>query len=545
MNATQLDRSHAMRVSRTAGIVIAAILVLCLTAGSSFADLENVTVGGQIQIRGNYWMDSFNSGNSPSLVRYENRWPAFALQGRPIGSYLGGQNVASHFDWDSHGADYKNVEQRTTLNVHARFTQDVAAFIELDSFNVWGEDFRSNYLTGIDRRASTDSAVDLYQAYIDADNLFGIPLRLRMGRQELVFGSGWLVGNNSALPESTGLSFDGVRLTYAHEAWSVDAFWAKLAERSPIEEDGDTDFCGVYASYRGIEHVTLDAYWLWLRDAASLKDTQGNPAMEQFERTHNLDNYPATSLHTVGLRAAGTLGGFDFEANAAYQFGDASQEGFLFKPYLYGDNKAGFDAWAGDADLGYTFDVKFKPRIHLGAAYFDGEDNRSINFDQWNDPNAPLKRPRASVSFNRLFSNKVYSYFFDEMGELSNFWTAYGGVSARPTDCIETGLDAAYFGVVDAFDQPLHVWMGRTRVLLDPAASYLSEKSSSDLGWQLLLWVKYHYSSDLVFEAGWAHLFTGQGLKDGNFNDMNGLLYNGGTAKDDADYVYVQTTLRF
>jgi hypothetical protein len=526
------------------GVFLAAMTVFMVDQ-ICVADLENVTVGGQIRIRGNYWMHSFNSGDNPTLVRYETRWPAEFVRGRPIGSYLGGQTIVSHFDWDSRGPDYRIVEQRTTLNVRADFTQDVAAFIELDSFDVWGEDFRSNYLTGIDRKAQSVDDVEVYQAYVEANNVFGVPLRLRLGRQEIVLGGGWLVGNNSAMPEFTGLSFDGVRATYTQDPVTVDAFWTKLAETSPREEDGDTDFYGIYAGYRGLENVTFDAYWLWLRDASALQDTQGTPLLDALERWQGLDDYDATNLHTVGLRAAGTVGGFDFDANAAYQFGDAAHAGGLFKPYLYGDNHAHYDTWAADLDLGRTFDVKFKPRVHLGGAYFDGEDHRGITVRQWLNPFAPFARPRASISFNRLFSNTVYSFFFDEMAELSDFWTVRGGVSAHPTDGIETGLDAAYFGVVDTFDQPRFAELDGLRLVYGGDLPFLTKKSASDIGWQLHLWLKYRYSDDLLFETGWAHLFTGNALKDGNFNDMNGLLFNGGADRDDADYLYLETTLRF
>jgi hypothetical protein len=144
-----------------------------------------------------------------------------------------------------------------------------------------------------------------------------------------------------------------------------------------------------------------------------------------------------------------------------------------------------------------------------------------------------------------MFSNTVHSYFIDEMGELSNFWTVRGGVSAHPTESIETGLDVSYFGVLETFDLPRHVKVGSNRILLARGLSFLTQESGDDLGWELNLWLKYRYTADLTFETGWSHLFTGDGLADGNFNDMHGLLFNGGTAKDEADYLYLQATLKF
>jgi len=86
-----------------------AVAVLALLGSVAVAELQNVEVGGSIRIRGNY------------------------------------------FDMDSLGK-MSYIQQRTRLNVKADFTQDVSAFIELDSYDAWGEDFRSWYLCGNDFR---------------------------------------------------------------------------------------------------------------------------------------------------------------------------------------------------------------------------------------------------------------------------------------------------------------------------------------------------------------------------------------------------------
>ena len=526
---------------RYVALLVAALSVVASWAASG--ELQNVVVGGELRVRGNWWAGSFNSGTAPTLVRNEVRWQASTLAGRPVGRLLGNGNIVSHFGWDSRASDYSLVEERTRLNVRADFTDSVSAFIELDSFNAWGENFRSDYLTGVDRRGG--SSVDVYQSYVEVREVFGAPVRLRVGRQELCFGNGWLMGTNAVLPEFTGLSFDAARLTWTQDTFSIDAFWAKLSETSPLEQDGDTDLAGIYASCHALENVTFDLYWLWLRDAASQADTNYALLGEWMEDALGLDNYDVTNLHTVGLRAAGAVAGFDFDAQAAYQFGNASKVGSLFSPYAYGDDHAGYDAWAGDITLGYTFDFKCSPRIYAGAAYFGGQDNRDISFWQWLNPLATLCRPKASVSFNRLFSDRVYSYFFDEMGELSNFWTARAGLTAHPCEKVETGLEAAYFATVAPFDQPAHFWFGRYRIAIAPDCAFWTKESPSDLGWQTTLWARYKYTEDLWLEVGWSHLFTGDGLKEGNYSDFNGLLFNGGTAKDDCDYFYWETKLRF
>ena len=185
-----------------------------------------------------------------------------------------GNGITSVFAWDDGQSNSLSfVEQRTRLNVKADFTNEVSAFIELDSYDIWGEDFRSNYITGADNRAASGNDVEVHQAYIEANEMWGFPLRARIGRQELSLGSEWLVGVNDTNSLFTGLSFDGLRLTYGTDVFSVDAFYATLAEGGANEEDEDVSFAGIYGSYKGLENITIDAYWLWLRDARSLNDT--------------------------------------------------------------------------------------------------------------------------------------------------------------------------------------------------------------------------------------------------------------------------------
>ena len=177
-------------------LLFVAALALCI-GGMAYAELQNVEVGGQLRIRGNF------------------------------------------YDFDS-GGEMSFVEQRTRLNVKADFTQDVSAFIEFDYYNNWGEDFRSLYLTGADFRGGGGNDVDMYQGYIEARNMWDTPISMRVGRQELAFGSQWLVGVNDKSSMFTGLSFDALRLTYASDVITVDAVAAKLAE-SVVSDWGDDD----------------------------------------------------------------------------------------------------------------------------------------------------------------------------------------------------------------------------------------------------------------------------------------------------------------
>ncbi|MCP4641518.1 MAG: alginate export family protein [bacterium] len=533
-------------------ITVAVAIALVGAAMPAMAELQSVQVGGEVCIRGNYVRNTVVT--PPPL---ELRMPASLLPRRAIGDMAsfvgsgfnpaavrnGGAGILSPVIWDEdNGSTWHFVEQRTLLNVTATFTDDVCAFIELDSYDIWGEDFRSNYITGADSRAVSTDDVEVFQAYINVDNFLLDNLSLRLGRQELKFGNQWLVGNNDVGPLFRGHSFDGIRLTYGADAYSVDAWWAKLAENSPGEEDGDVDFYGIYATCRAVEGCTFDVYGLWVRDGRSLNDTNFIAPLEWVEDLIGLDDYDVTNIYTTGVRAAGKMGPVDFNVEAAYQWGDADQVGVVFKPFLYGDDDAQYDAWAGTLEIGYTIDMIAHPRIFARADYFGGEDNRDLSFAEWLNP---FDEPNASVSFNRLFSNKMHSGFFDLNKDMSNMWLGTVGVNVFPTESLMVALSTTYFEALDTFDRPYAIDVGHWRVPVAPALSWWTDSSDPEIGWETDLVFVYNYSEDLSFLLHWSHLFPGDGLEEGSFTYWNGLLSNAGTDKDESDYVTFETRLRF
>jgi opacity protein-like surface antigen len=322
----------------------------------------------------------------------------------------------------------------------------------------------------------------------------------------------------------------------------VDAFLTKLAETGVAEEDGDTDFYGIYGTWLAPEVVNVSAYYYLLRDGRSLADTNHVWTLEWVEDALGLDDYDPTTLHTAGLRAYGQYSAFDYDLEAAYQWGEASQVGFGFKPFTYGDDDAEYDSWAADADLGYTFDVPWQPRVFVGGAYFGGEDNRDLSFIDWLNP---FYTPEASVSFNRLFSGIAYSSILDIGQDLSNAWQARGGVQVKVRDNLSAGLTVAYWEALEPFDRPLALHLGRWYVPVAPEYSFLTRENDTDLGLTTHLHATYNYTDDLFIRVGWEHLFTGDGLEQGNFLHRFGQEFTGGRGGDDADYFYFDLGVKF
>ncbi|MCC6490460.1 MAG: alginate export family protein [Candidatus Hydrogenedentes bacterium] len=528
-------------MSRTTLLLLAMCLILGTTTAT--AELENVQVGGELRIKSD-WIINWAVEPGP----FEVRVPASLLPRRPIGEFVSGApafnglGLVSPYAFDDKTNDLFLIEQRTKLNVKADFTNDVSAFIELESYDFWGEDFRSNYVTGVDSRANSSDDVEVYQAYIEAANMWGTPLQVRIGRQELAFGSQWLVGPKDFGPFYRGRSFDALRLTYPGESFRVDAWASTLAESGISEQDGDVWFYGIYATCTAIENITFDAYWMWIRDARSLNDTNFVAPIEWLEDVFNVDDYDTTNLHTVGLRAAGALGAFDFDVEGAYQFGDADQVGFGFKPFLYGDDSADFDAWGVTAEAGYTFDIVWNPRVFLKYSFYQGEDNRDLAFGDWINP---FYRPESSVSFNRLFSNDMYNGFWDLQNDFSNGHAFTLGAIAHPSESLDLIADVNYYLVDEPFDSPAYFTVGSWRIPLAPALSFWTEEGDDELGWTTDIMLVYHYSEDLMFSLHWCHLFAGDAIEDGAFFANNGLVFGGGSDKDDGEFITFETRICF
>lgn len=533
--------------------VLFAVLTLVM-AVSVYADLQSVQVGGLIEIRGRWYHNAFETGGPAPQLRLN------AMPGRVTGQT--GNNVLSLMRYSEWGNDWHFVEQTTSVNVQANFTENVKAFIELYDFETWGaQDFRSNYVTGVDFRANTADDVEVLQAYIEMNEVFGQPLRLRVGRQIMQYGkdlNSFLFASKTSPTQR--FSYDGIRATYKPiDKLSIDAWWMKLNEMGAVEEDGDVDFYGVYATYSGLEWLTISPFWAYIRDARKVNDTNLTWFGEQMEDFFGLDDYDVTNFHTVGIQAAGKAGRFDYALNFAYQWGNAGQLGSRFNKVIpfwglaYGDDDADYDGlWGGDVTVGYTFDTKWNIRPYLQGVYYDGDDNRDVSFWEWL---SPFSKPQASISFNRLFSDINYCPVINDNADMTNFWQVGGGVTMTPTEKLWVAVRAYNTWAVEPFDWPAYInvpairwWtvpVPSGRLPIAPNWSFWDTEGDTNLGFSLDTIIKYSYSADLTFLLYYGHLWPGDGLRDGVYTASYGTVMNGGLDDQGADYIFWWAILKF
>ncbi len=252
-------------------------------------------------------------------------------------------------------------------------------------------------------------------------------------------------------------------------------------------------------------------------------------------------------LNTVGTRLWGKFAGFDYNVDAAYQWGNASSVGVNFKKPtfwgLYGDDSADYDGnWGVDVEVGYTIDMAWKPRPFLGGAYFSGEDNRDVSFLEWLNP---FDKPQASVSFDRLFSDINYAPVLQDNGEMTNFSQIRGGVTVTPTEKLWIMLRLQNLWANSTFDWPVNFRVDRFRWPVAPMFDFWTEESDNNMGFEADTIIRYTYNTNLTFIVYYGHLWAGDAVRDGNYVLGFGNQFHGGVGKDDTDYAFFWSILKF
>jgi hypothetical protein len=335
---------------------------------------------------------------------------------------------------------------RAVLSVDVRHSDRLRGFVEL----VGG--FTSGWAGS--PPPTQDDPLDLLQGYIEPSISLGSgSLAIRAGRQELSLGASRLV----SVRESPNIrrAFDGVRATWTRgEDRTASAFFV----RPVFPEDGvfddrsssDQRFWGLYATWPipAFEGLGIDAYYLGL-DRADAVFAQGE----------------ARELrHTVGVRAFGERGGWDWNVEAAWQWGSFGESCIR--------------AWTVSVDAGFEFsDLPLSPRIGLKADAISGD----------RDPH-----DRELGTFNPLFPRLPY---FSEanLATPANLLDVQPNVHLALTNRV--GVSVSWNGLwkheeADAFYAPPLMPVDGT-----------SMTQSRDIGWQASTAIEWQVTEQVEFNA--------------------------------------------
>ena len=244
--------------------------------------------------------------------------------------------------------------ERYMLYFDLHYGEHVRTFVELksgiNSYRIGGP------------RPIDEKKLDFQAGFLELGTSSGSnSLRLRVGRQELEYGSGRLIDVREG--PNVRLSFDGFVVKSRLDAWQVDGF----AVRPDVDNPGFFDnapnhavgFWGVYAS-RPLPHKnSLEVYYLGL----DRKEARFQRGAAQEVR------------HTLGARFSRPIAseqpGWDFDYEGLWQFG------------TFGS--ANIEAWTVASETGYRIPtIPLKPRFSAKADISSGDNPNSRTLGTFN-----------------------------------------------------------------------------------------------------------------------------------------------------------------
>ena len=263
-------------------------------------------------------------------------------------SIAAGGEVRQEYEWfdnEEWGAEVPDDSgywlQRYMLHADARLSRRVRLYGELKSGIEVGR--------AGGPRGSDEDRLDLHQAFVDVS--FG-PVTVRVGRQELVFGTQRLISVRDG--PNVRQTFDGGTVVLQRGRWRADGFATRYVstETGVFDDSPDTgrSLWGVYAvrSLAQDQRKGVDLYYLgYRRKAATFDQGQGREIR-----------------HSWGARFWQTSGAFDYNFEAIVQTGHLED--------------ATIRAWGIASDTGHRIETApGRPRLALRANITSGDQDRN------------------------------------------------------------------------------------------------------------------------------------------------------------------------
>jgi len=258
------------------------------------------------------------------------------------------------------------------------------------------------------------SEFTLYQAFVEGTVPGAKKLSVKAGLQEIVYGSGFLLGNDAFFD---GLSFDALKASLAPaNGVSVDLFGGGYVKRNSGGITGK--LYGIHGTYAPGDTLAVELY--------GFRDTGGAG------ETHMGGDHERT--YSVGTRISGIIAGkVAFEVEPVYQFGRKGRED--------GVSHNDIRAYGGHADL--TIDPplgRYPGEIFLSYAYGSGdEDPQEGKFTEFHNPN----NDSSLIGDMSVIGELGGLVVGDSAASGLQVFTAGGGVDL--TEKLNLSLDGHYF----------------------------------------------------------------------------------------------------
>ena len=301
---------------------------------------------------------------------------------------------------NSTGKNYDYFRIKTSLWGKFNFSDKIGLYAKLTN------EFKP-YITPSENGDVNEVVLD--NLYLDWKNILDSPLSLRLGRQNIIYGEGFLFIDGTPYDGSRTIYYNAVKATLAWEKFKIDF----LGIDNPRQ---DEDLPVINNRNRTVVEQKEEAYGYYAQYDPTAKWHLENYYFYKLE-----ESSPKTRLNTVGNRVVYKNSPWRVRTELAYQFGD------------YGAyDRTGL---GGYFFLDRTFkDTKFSPTLTAGGVYLSGDDPNTSKNESWD----PL--------FSRWpYKSELYCYILameHSIAYWSNMQIYKLGLNLKPTK--KDSLDLVY-----------------------------------------------------------------------------------------------------
>jgi hypothetical protein len=247
---------------------------------------------------------------------------------------------------------------RSRLRATARPLAGITAVVEIQDARYWGQ---SNPALGRGTSDADADQLDMHQAWAAIDSVGGVPVSLRVGRQEMSFANERLIGVSNW--SNTGRAFDAARATLRFDRASVDLFAARLTAPNP-GPIASQNLYGLWGAWKPSSVLAVDLFGL--RDDNTTHVRRGEDT-----------GHAVLERYTAGTWLRASAGIVDVELEGALQAGRAATTDSSARKTI--------GAFMASATLAATVDSATRARLFglVTALSGDGstDDDRTENFN--------------------------------------------------------------------------------------------------------------------------------------------------------------------
>ena len=393
--------------------------------------------------------------------------------------------------------------QQVGLNVEADLTDNVSTYVRLINERDWDAD----------GAGAGPFDISLDEAYLTLKEMLYAPLTLKIGRQNIWLGKGFVIGNagptvwdqaggvQGTVHELSDMTaFDAIRATLDYDPWTVDLIYAKIDEANVLISD-DTDLFVANVGYKFTKYeAEAEAYAIFESDKI------GSAGLVNVATSE-----PNNETLTIGLR--GSFVPFDnmnVWAEGALQSGQYAVDETT-SAVAASEITSDRDAHAFNLGGTYTFtDVRWVPTIGAEYSVYSGEDLQADGTvgGEWD-------------AWNGLYAGKFDTY----IAALRNITkpTQFDGGAADATQNNNAGtneLRYALFGQLNPMTD-VTVKARYTYLLYDEAPSSTAiPNRDEEIGYEIDGKVTYDYTEDVTFTVAGALFVAGDYYESDN-DDTN------------------------